>query len=297
MANINTTGVTTVANFIPEVWSRELSDATQAWIGLSDLVDRSFEADLSVGDIVHIADASNPAVSVKTEDTTGAYANIVETKQDITVNRQAYTAFIVEDMAELQSQYAVRSQYTTKSVYSLMAHSEGDINSGLQSLPDNFSQLVGSLGTDPTTDNLIASVKFLDDADVPESGRFFYMSPGTHAALLKQDVFISGDYGPSGGVSSGRITKPVYGATTHVSSLASNNPSTSGQSYSWFCHRKGVAMIIQQTPDVHTQYEVLEFGWGVGVNIIYQFAERLIGPKDLGGTTSTDVFNVAVRGP
>ncbi len=297
MASINTTGITTVANFIPEVWSRELSDAAQAWTGLSSLVDRQYEADLSVGDIVHIADASNPAVSVKTEDTTGAYANIVETKQDITVSRQAYTAFIVEDMAELQSQYAVRSNYTGKSVYSLMAYVEGDASAGLASLPSSFSQLVGALGSDPTTDNLIGAVKYLDDADVPEGDRFFYMSPGTHASLLKQDVFVSGDYGPAGAVSTGRVTKPVYGATTHVSSLASNSPATAGQSYSWFCHKKGVAMIIQQTPEVHTQYEVLEFGWGVGVNIIYQFAERLIGPKDLGGTTSTDVFNVGIRGP
>ncbi len=297
MASINTTGVTPVANFIPEKWATELSDATQAWIGLSSLVDRQFEAQLSVGDIIHITDASNPAVSIKTEDTTGAYANIVETMQTITVSRQAYTAFLVEDMAELQSQYAVRSTYTNKSVYSLMAHAEGDVTSGLQSLPSSFSQLVGALGSDPTTDNLIAAVKFLDDADVPEGDRFFYMSPGAHASLLKQDVFVSGDYGPKGGISSGRVTQPVYGATTHVSSLASNNPATAGQSYSWFCHKLGVAMIIQQTPDVHTQYEVLEFGWGVGVNIIYQFAERLIGPKDLGGTTSTDEFNVGVRGP
>ncbi len=297
MANINTTGITPVANFIPEKWATELSDAAQAWIGLSSLVDRQFEEDLAVGDTVHITDASNPAVSVKTEDTTGSYANRVETMQTITVSRQAYTAFLVEDMAELQSKYAVRSNYTGKSVYSLMAYVEGDASAGLQSLPQSFSQLVGALGSDPTTDNLIRAVQYLDDADVPEGDRFFYMSPGAHAALLKQDVFVSGDYGPSGGISTGRITKPVYGATTHVSSLASNDPSTAGQSYSWFCHKKGVALIIQQTPAVHTQYEVLEFGWGVGVNIVYQFAERLIGPKNLGGTTSTDVFNVAVRGP
>lgn len=294
---INTTGVSPAANFIPENWMPEISDAVQAYIGLSNYVDRSYDASMQVGDIAHIQDMSNPAVRVKSEDTAATWANITETQQNITINRQAYVAFIVEDIAELQAKYAIRSAYTTKATYSLMAHIEGDATSGLQSLPDNFSQLVGALGSDPTTDNLIAAVEFLDNADVPETERFFWMSPGAHASLLKQDVFVSGDYGPKGAVSSGRVTKPVYGATTHVSTLASQNPSTAGQSYSWFCHRRGVALIMQRTPMPHVHWENLHISWGVLVDTIYQFAERLIGPKDLGGTTSTDVFNVGVRGP
>ncbi len=292
-----TTGVTAAANFIEETWAPEISDATQAHIGLSDLVDRSFESVMKSGDIIHIQDWSNPAVSVKAEGANSSFANITETQQNITINRQAYTRFVVEDIAELQSSYAVRSRYTEKSTYSLMAHIEGDLSSGLASLPDNFSQLVGALGSDPTTDNLIAAVEFLDNADVPESDRFFYMSPPTHAALLKQDVFVSGDYGAAGAISSGRVTKPVYGATSHVSSLANGNPSTSGQSYSWFCHKRGVVLMVQQSPKVNPLIWSNDMmGWDTVVSTIYQFAERLIGPKDLGGTTSTDVFNVAVRG-
>jgi hypothetical protein len=294
---INTTGVSPAANFIPENWMPEISDAVQAYIGLSDLVDRSFEDSMTAGDIAHIQDMSNPAVRVKSEDTAATWANITETQQNITINRQAYVAFIVEDIAELQSKYAVRAGYTSKSTYSLMAHVEGDATSGLQSLPDNFSQLVGALGSDPTTDNIVRAVQYLDDADVPESDRFFWMAPGAHAALLKQDVFVSGDYGPTGSVASGRVTKPVYGATTHVSTLASNNPSTAGQSYSWFCHKRGVALIMQRIPTPHVHWENLHISWGVLVDTIYQFAERVIAPKDLGGGTSVDTFNVGVRGP
>lgn len=291
------TGVTPAANFIPEHWAAELSDASQAWTGLASLVDRSYEDEMRVGDIIHIQDVSNPAVSVKSESTLGAYANITETQQDITINRQAYTGFLIEDIVEIQSKYAVRSTYTEKSTYSLMAHVEGDATSGLASLPDNFSQLVGALGSDPTTDNLIRAKQYLDDGDVPDSDRFFYMSPGTHAALLKQEVFTSGDYGPTGAIATGDVPKNVYGAKTAVSSLASNNPATSGQSYSWFCHKKGVALIMQRTPTPHVQWENLEIGFGVIVDVIYQFAERLIAPKTLGGGSSDDRFNVGVRGP
>src|SRR3972149_3466798 len=191
---------------------------------------------MSIGAVIEIPDAANPAVRFKSSDTAGTYSNVVETNQNVTINLQAYVAFLVEDIAELQSQYAVRSTYTSKAAYSLMSTVEGDATSGLAALPSSFSQLVGGLGTEPTTDHIIRAVQYLDDGDVPEGDRFFYMSPSTHAGLLKQDVFVSGDYGPLGVIGSGRIPKPVYGATAHVSSLANNNPTTAAQSYSWFCH-------------------------------------------------------------
>ncbi len=292
-----TTGITAAANFIPEIWAAEISDATQAHVGLADLVDRAFEASMDSGDIIHIQDWSNPAVRVKSEGTNSTFANIAETQQNITINREAYVRFVVEDIAELQSKYAVRSRYTEKSTYSLMAYIEGDVTSGLASLPDDFSQLVGTLGSDPSTDAIIRAVQYLDDGDVDEDMRFFYMSPPTHAALLKQDVFVNGDYGPKGGVRSGRITGPVYGATSHVSSLANANPAAAGQSYSWFCHKKGVALLMQQSPKVMPMIWSNDmFGYDTVIKAVYQFAERLIAPSTLGGGSSDDRLNVGVRG-
>lgn len=294
---INTVTITTAANWIPQIWANELSDASQAWTGLSDLVDRQYEDQLSVGDTIEIPDAANPAVRFKSADTAGTYSNVTETLQNIVVNKQAYVAFLVEDIAEVQSKFAVRNTYTTKATYSLMSVVEGDVTSGLVDLGETFSQSVGALGVDPTTDNLIRAVQYLDDADVPEDGRFFYMSPGTHAALLKQQVFTSEDYTTKGAIGTGRIKGTVYGATPHVSSLANNNPAAAAQSYSWFCHKRGVALIIQRSPTVHAVYDVLNFGWGVGIDVIYNYIERLILPRTLASVSPNDNFNVAVAGP
>ena len=123
------------------------------------------------------------------------------------------------------------------------------------------------------------------------------MSPPTHAALLKQAVFTSEDYTTKGAIGSGRITGTVYGATPHVSSLANANPAAAGQSYSWFCHKRGVALVLQRGPTPHVQWENLEIGWGVVCDAIYNFIERLILPSTLASTTPDDRFNVGVRGP
>lgn len=261
------------------------------------MVDRSYEDVLKVGKTVTIPDVANPAVRFKSADTAGTYSNVTETTQNLTVNLQAYVGFLVEDIAEIQSKYSVRSTYTEKCTYSLMSVVEGDITSGLASLPASFSQLTGALGVDPTTDAIIRAKQYLDDGDVPGGDRFFYMSPGVHAALLKQDVFVSGDYGPEGAIASGNlIGKSVYGATVSVSSLASNSVSTAGQSYAWFCHKRGVALVMQRAPTVHTLYDLLNLGWGVTADTIYNFVERHILPKTLASTSSDDRFNVGIRG-
>ena len=294
---ISTYGAATTVNYTPRIWATELQDASEAWLGLSSLVDRQYEDQLKVGNIVTIPDKNNPAVAFKSDDTTGVWANAAETMQNITVNKQAYVGFLVEDFAEVQSKYGVRSSLTEKATYSLMATVEGDLTSGLALLPSSFSQLTGALGSDPTTDNIIEAVEYLDNADVPENDRFFYMSPGTHAALLKQDVFLSKDYGQGGAVGTGRVRGSVYGATAHVSTLANNNPSTAGQSYSWFCHKLGTALIIQRAPTPHVNYVLLEIGWGVIIDVIFGSIERLILPKTLASVTASDLYNVGIRGP
>jgi hypothetical protein len=38
------------------------------------------------------------------------------------------------------------------------------------------------------------------------------------------------------------------------------------------------------------------FGWDTVIKTVYQFAERLIAPSTLGGGSSDDRFNVAIKG-
>lgn len=296
---VNTVGISPAANFIPTIFETEAGDAVQANIVLAELVDTSFEQKMRVGRVIAIVDKSNPAVRVKSEDVSATWSNRTETQQTITISRQAYVAFLVEDIAEIQSQADLRNDYTEKSGYSLAAFMEGDVTSGLASLPSSFSNLVGVLGSDPTDDDWLRAVQFLDDYDVPRGSRFIYASPSAHLSLQKLNKFTNaqsvGQANAERAVLEARVGQ-AYGCQVYVSSLANNNPSTANQSYSWLCHPRGVALIRQRKPTVHTQYVILETGWGVLVDLIYNFAERLIAPLTLGGGTSTDQFNSAVRG-
>ena len=208
---------------------------------------------------------------------------------------------VCEDIVDVQSDVDLRKEYTDAAGYSLMAFIEGDATSGLMSLPANFSQLRGTLGAEPTADTLIDAKSDLDRTDAPQNDRFMYISPGFHNALLKIDPMVSADYrGEAEAMQAsqmGRFVSPLYGAKVAVSTLAANSPAVAGQAYGWFCHKRGVALVIQREPRVHDQYVLLETGWGVVVDVIYNFAERLILPKTFGSTSPDDTYNVGLRGP
>jgi hypothetical protein len=204
----------------------------------------------------------------------------------------------VEDIAEIQSKVDLRGKYTDKAGYSLQAYVEGDGTNGLASLPSAFTNLVGTLGVDPTDDDVIGAKNNVDTADAPAKDRFWYVAPGYHNALLKIDKFIrANDYVLEGAPVKTGLVGEIYGAPVYMSTLTANNPNVAGQAYSWYSHKRGVALIMQRMPTVHTQYIMLETGWGVLVDTIYNFATRNIAPKTLGGGTSNNKFNCGLRGP
>lgn len=296
---VNSTGVTPLANHLPTIWADELAEATQENAGLADLVDRSFEDQMRFGRVLAIQNRSNPAVRMKTEDTSATWANITESQQTLTINKQAYAAFLVEDIAELQSKYDERSGYTKSAGYSIMAFVEGDLTSGLVSLAPSFSQLGGTLGAPPADDDIIAAKTALDIRGVPMDGRFAWTTAGFANTLLGIDKFTSSDFGSVGSVKTGKMGKEIYGFNWHMSNLAYNNPSgglAAGQSYNWFCHKRGVALVMQRGPQVHTDYIILETADGVLIDCVYNFLERLIPPSTLGGGSADDKFNYSIRG-
>ena len=301
---VNTTGITPANSYIPQpVWAGELADAMQAETSLAGLVDRKYEAQLKFGRQIEIPNMSNPAVRWKSEDTSATWANITETNQTLSVTLHGYVAFLVEDVAEIQSKYDIRSGYTSKAAYSLAATVDGDATNGLVSLADNFTGQYGTLGDDPTDDTILAAKNGLDINDVEMGGRFIWCSTGFYNALLKIDKFTRsnyvGDAAASAAVRNAKVGD-IYNMPVHMSTLAYANPSggaTAGQAYAWMAQKEGVFLIMQRQPTIHTQYVILETAWGVLVDMLYNFATKTFVPKTLGGTTAADLKTVAMKGP
>jgi hypothetical protein len=89
----------------------------------------------------------------------------------------------IEDIVKVQSIVDVQNEYQRKLGYAVAK----DIDSKLAADFAGFSQVVGTLGTAISDANVLAAIKLLDDADVPQDDRFFVMSPAEKVAKLALD--------------------------------------------------------------------------------------------------------------
>lgn len=290
MANVTTT---TAAVFIPELWSPDTIDAVEANVVLGGLINRRWESQVTIGDILRVSYLSNLTANTKASGTDVTLEAVTESEETLTVNTHQYVAFGVEDIVATQSKHDLRSKYTTKAGYALASA----FDTNLAALAASFDNTVGVLGIEVTYDNLVRADQYLNDANAPEGDRFLYISPATKGGLLKLDEFSNADYVGPGSVGDAvrraDIGKEIMGARAYVSTIA-HSPS-GGQTNCWMAHKDGAAAVMQKTK-TKSDFILLSDLDAVVSTQLYGYTEVLIPPVTAGGGTALDNHNVTVRG-
>lgn len=299
MANLT---VTQAACHIPELWSTDTRDAVEATVVAAARVESSkyglSELKGGPGDTMNIPYISNPTANTKSADTNITPEAIgpssAEASQSFTVSTHQVVAFAVENITEVQSKTNLRSKYTDKAGYALGAAAD----TNLHTLPQSFSQIVGTLGVEPTFDNWQRASQYLDDANAPEEGRFIIVRPATYYAMRKIDQFVNADYTGGGAGGSMKVGREqvgtIWGNVPVFKSTLVRAPSA-GQAENWYCHREGV-YYCSQNLKTNAQFVIMMDSDVVSSTHIYGYAEALQPPITAGGGAATDAFNVLVRG-
>lgn len=287
MANTPIT-VTTAANHIPTIWSSETIDAVEGKVVLAGLVDRHFEKQLKVGDTLNVPFISNMTANTKTGASNITLNTITEEYDIVTCTTHEHVAFAVEDIVKVQSNTGLRAKYTKKAGYVIGA----SMDETIAALSPSFSQTVGTLGLELTDDNLIRAWQYLEDFDMPGEDRFIYISPAAYAGLMKLDKFMHADYvgGGGKGVRNAYVGK-LYGANIHTSTL--HNVPSAGQCAGWFCHKSGVALIVQHAKTT-TQYSIHEDADVVLTTNLFGTTEIVMPTKAEGGVAGSEVDHANV---
>jgi hypothetical protein len=267
--------------FSPDIWSKKVLAATESNLVLANRFNRQFEADATVGKAVKIASIGNLASRAKAENTAITYETVAETVTTLTLNIWDYAAIGVEDIVEVQSNVNLRQQYERKMGYALAQ----DVDSKLATAAAGFTQTVGTLGTPFTDDNVRRANQYLDDADVPEEGRFLVMTPAEKNDKLGLDRWSNQLYrGGSGGeqVTRGRIGNEIYGLDPYVTTNLVKP--AGGQGNNIIAHRDAYALVMQREPKMHLFYDIDFFTWKVA-------SEQIFGHGEL-----RDAFGVWLKG-
>lgn len=257
--------VTTGANFIPEIWSKEVQRATEANLVAANLVKR-FDADVkSKGDTIHVPKISNLSATAKSASTAVTFSSPTEDKIDISISNHYHIAFIIEDILDAQSQYMIAEEYKGKASYGLSKQVDTDV----LGLYTNITQSVGTAGTPPSDPNILRAIQYLDDADAPMADRAFIMAPVLKAALLAIDKYVSQDFtGMDLPVKTG-VFGQRYGIPFYVST---NVPTSGGNPINQLIHKEAYALAMQKDVTIRQQYVIDFLGNATVAQVLYGVA-------------------------
>lgn len=258
---------TTADVFIPEIWSSLAVIERESALVFGQLFDRRFEADLSVGDTVHVPSLSNlGAARTKTANTAITYVTVTETNVQagddgfdgvtITVTTHDYNAIAVESIAKLQTDRDLLSAYAGKMGFSLGLAFD-DVLAGF---PDNFSNAVGTLAVEVVLEDWLRAVQYLDDADAPQGDRSIVVSPAEGINMILKDKFVHNDYSrlqgsieATPGLDRNYVTSflglPIYKSTNVEGTNAAGHDNA-------LFHKECVAAIMQMSPTPHSMYDI-----------------------------------------
>ena len=258
---------TTADVFIPEIWSSLAVIEREDALVFGQLIDRRFEAELSVGDTLNVPSLSNlGTASTKTINAAIDYTTVTETMVQagdggfdgvtITVGTHDYMAIAIESIAKLQVNRDLMAAYAGKMGFALGLAFD-DVLAGF---PDNYSNAVGTLAVEVVVDDWLRAIQHLDDANAPQTDRAIVVSPAEAINMLTKDKFVHNDYSRLQGTISGTpgldrgyvssfLDIPIYKSTNVEGTNATGHDNT-------LFHRESVAAIMQMQPTAHSMYDI-----------------------------------------
>lgn len=199
-----------ILRFRPEIWSAVLMQATETALvfGSPLVVNRDYEGDISAaGDVVHISSVGDPTVSAYASGDVITYEDLVDAGQAMPVDQQQKYAFKVDDIDKRQAKGDMMGEATRRAGYR-MAKAVDTYIAGLYTgvVSANAITTTAITSGDLAYDNLIALGVKLDEADVPDVGRYAVVPPWYYGLLLKNDKFVRADAsGSTAGLRNGLV--------------------------------------------------------------------------------------------
>src|SRR5215472_11820257 len=229
MANVT---ITTAASFIDQVWSPELNRAVQFDVVIAALFDDKSSLVDTHANTIHLPSRHNLTANAKAPGTPLTPQAITEPDQIFTVpmtNGHRAIAQAIEDIAEIQSRYDIRSETTLAGAYALARQMDVDAASLFAGLANS----VGTAGAELADDNLLAGRTTLRNSAAPRPW-YIAVSPATYSGFLKLEKFTNmlyvGTEEAGTAVEEAKIGR-IYGADVYESQLLSGTAPNSVGAY------------------------------------------------------------------
>lgn len=248
---------TTMATWLPEVWSSLANLAYTTNVILPDLMDRRWEPELGVGkgDTVNIpafTQKGRTAVNKRATFGTGAaltFNYVTEAQTQLKANQMAIYAFRMPVEMSAQAMAKYETLIVDSAGPSIAEQVDYELASDATNGLDAFTTyVVGADNVDVTDDIILEAETNLNKVNAPLEGRFFAMSPSTRGSLMQIEVIRNQLYGKSVGNIEGSKGAGYLGKIYTLDCYMSNNleAGTSGHKNAIW-HQFAIAFAEQQS--------------------------------------------------
>jgi hypothetical protein len=277
-----------IDNFIPEVWSAEINRVYERSLvyASAGVVNRDYEGEISgAGDTVRINSIGDPTIGDYTKNTDmAAVETLTDAQASLLINQQKFFNFQVDDIDAAQQRPKVMATAMERAGFGLRSA----VDAYIASLYTDATGAIGSTGspktvTEPATTSNLTAYEYLvdlgvilDEADVPEDGRFAIVPSWFHGLLLKDDRFVAA------GDNSGATvrTNGHVGEAANLRILKSNNvPNTAATKYRIIAGHPSAWSFASQITSVEAYRPERRFGNAVKGLLVY--GAKVVKPSGL----------------
>jgi len=265
----NSETTTTLAVLIPEKWSSRMNDFYREKLhAVGFFTDLSSEL-ADGGDILNIPNLTEMTAHAKSNATVVTVNNPTETDVNLTVTTWYECSFAIEKREaqlvmksyRLQETYAKNCAYTVGAVY----------EDAILALFPAFSQVVGTSAAALADSNIVRAIQYLDDANVPDEDRAFFLTPKqiwADLAVIDKFSLLVNTLGAD------PVLKGHVGFLYGVPVISSSRiGATTGSANSCLAHRDAI-IHASTIMDVDTNFVPESMAWLTTADVMYGAVEN-----------------------
>ena len=268
-------------SFIPEIWSATmLSSLKKALVyAQPGVVNRDYEGEIrNGGDTVRIKSLNRPTIGTYTKNsTTISPETLTDAQRALLIDQAKYFAFEVDDIDAAQSPGGDLEEALREAAY------------GLRDVADQYvaalytgAQSANQIGTVSVTTGALAYTQLrklatkLDEANVPQEGRYAIVPPWYHGLLLEEDKFVRVD---ASGTSEG-LRNGIVGHALGFDIMKSNNaPLVTGDDYAVMAGHPSAISYAEQIAKVEAYRP--EDGFSDAIKGLHVYGAKLVRPDSI----------------
>lgn len=276
---------TTEAVMIAQKWTKEVELPFYKALRFQELITQRGNLVQDGGNIINVPFLGTLTARSKASGTNVTYDNNTESTITINVNKQTYSAVLIEDIAKVQASYDLQNLYRAAQAEAVARQVDTDI----ASLYTGAGTVVAA-GATVTDANIISVVTTLDGNNVPRSDRYGIIGSGTEGDLLNVNKYVAYDQTGQTGVAvkdnqtNDSLVGKLYGMELHMSNNLVVSAGPVGHDV--FFHKKALSIAMQLTPTYKMEDSVDAIGMKAVLHCIYGVAvERPTALIDMSRTT------------